>query len=128
MKKITAIFFFAAYLMSTTEVRQLLKLPIVFEHFAEHRLQNKNIGILEFLDIHYMHGSPIDNDYSHDMKLPFKTSDNPCSFIAASFIPMMESYEAPYPKEFSFENLKIPQQHFIISSYLSNIWQPPRQA
>jgi len=44
LKKITAILLLGIYLLAATEAHQLLKLPKVFEHFAEHQLEDKNIS------------------------------------------------------------------------------------
>ncbi len=76
MKKIIAISFLLVYLFSTTEAKQLLKLPLVFQHFKEHQKENKTISFLHFLKIHYLQGSPRDKDYNRDMQLPFKTSND----------------------------------------------------
>ncbi|NNU33092.1 hypothetical protein HK413_00860 [Mucilaginibacter sp. S1162] len=89
MKKFAAILLLTAYLFSTTELHQLLKLPVVFEHFAEHRKKNKNISFLQFPDMHYLHGSPKDKDYNEDMKLPFKTADNCTATVSPVLIPQV---------------------------------------
>lgn len=126
MKRFTAILLLTAYLFSTTELYQLLKLPMVFEHFAEHQKKNKNISFLQFLDMHYMHGSPKDQDYSEDMKLPFKTADNCVLIISPVIIPRLlhvfESHVVYIPEK----EMHMPQDEMILSSYLSRVWQPPK--
>ncbi|TFF40686.1 hypothetical protein [Mucilaginibacter psychrotolerans] len=126
MKKFAAIFLLTAYLFSTTELHQLLRLPVVFEHFAAHQQKNKNISFLQFLDIHYMHGSPKDKDYSEDMKLPFKTADNCASMVSPVVIPpvahLLENHIVHIPEK----ELYIPKDELIPSSYLSRVWQPPK--
>jgi hypothetical protein len=126
LKKFTAILLLTAYLFSTTELHQLLKLPVVFEHFAEHQKKNKNISFLQFLDMHYMHGSPKDKDYTEDMKLPFKTADNCVSTVSPVVIPRLvhvfESHVVHIPEN----KIPVPQDELIPSSYLSRVWQPPK--
>ena len=70
LKNLIAIFLLVTYLFSATELHQVLKLPVIFQHFAEHKKQNKQLTLLEFLDIHYMHGSPMDAD----CKLPYTSA------------------------------------------------------
>ncbi|MFA6086950.1 hypothetical protein [Mucilaginibacter sp.] len=126
MKKFTAILLLTAFLFSTTELHQLLKLPVIFEHFAEHRKENKDISFLQFLDMHYMHGSPRDKDYSEDMKLPFKTADNCVSMVSPVVIPYLApTLENPviYIPE---KEMYIPKDGLIPSAYLFSIWQPPK--
>jgi hypothetical protein len=99
---------------------------MVFEHFAEHKKLNKNITFLKFLDMHYMHGSPKDNDYSEDMKLPFKTADNCLSTVSPIVIPRLihvfESHVIYIPEN----KIQTSQDELTPSSYLSSVWQPPK--
>ena len=126
LKKFTAILLLTAYLFSTTELHQLLKLPAVFEHFAEHRQKNKTMSFLQFLDMHYMHGSPKDKDYREDMKLPFKTADNCVSMVSPVVIPRLiyalENHAIHIPEK----EMHISKDEFIPSSCLSRVWQPPK--
>jgi hypothetical protein len=115
-----------AYLFSTTELHQLLKLPVVFEHFAEHLQKNKNISFLQFLDMHYMHGSPKDADYSEDMKLPFKTADNCVSMVSPVIIPRLVHNLENHIVQIPEKEMHIPKDELIPSSYLSRVWQPPK--
>jgi hypothetical protein len=126
LKKFTAILLLTVFLFSTTELHQLLKLPVFFEHLAEHRKENKSISFLQFLDMHYMHGSPRDKDYSEDMKLPFKTADNCTATASPVLVPQLLQALA-LPVIFSAETkLQIFDFWFNHSAYLSSIWQPPK--
>jgi hypothetical protein len=127
MKKAIGIFFLAALLLSSTEAHQLLRLPFIFSHYLEHRDQNPRISFLEFLDLHYMHGSPHDDDYDKDMQLPFKTFGDCMAVMSPAFVPVFIQ-SVPTPPE-----CLRPQQFAAISqtlhsSYLAEIWQPPRRA
>jgi len=125
MKKAISIFFLSIYLLSTTEAYQLLKLPVVFEHFDEHRALNKHISFMQFLEMHYLHGDPQNADYDRDMQLPFKSCNGCISPITASLTHMQPiSVEVPVEMN-SSEELAEPDS-FIPSTFLNNIWQPPR--
>jgi hypothetical protein len=126
VKKISAIFFFTVYLLSTTEAHQLLKLPVIFEHFSEHQQENNNITALEFLSIHYLHGSPKDKDYDRDMQLPFKTSNDCIASISPAFIPLMIQAAVLDCIEIVSEKKFIHKGQFVSASYPANIWQPPK--
>lgn len=104
----------------------MLKLPIVFQHFKEHKKEDNNISLLHFLAMHYLHGSPKDKDYDRDMKLPFKTSGDCISAIATAFVPLMAPFSITRPIEIPEKKKFILQDQFTLSSYLSNIWQPPK--
>ncbi len=128
MKKTTAILFFAIYLLSATEAHQLLKLPLVFEHYKEHQKEDGHLSMVVFLVMHYMHGSPKDKDYDKDMQLPFKTQDDCVSSISPAYEPEFAAHDVPAPAILNTRKSFILKNQFLLSSYLANIWQPPRQA
>jgi hypothetical protein len=126
LNKTAAIFFFTVYLFSATEAHQLLKLPVIFQHYAEHKIEDKNISFFRFLDMHYMHGSPKDKDYERDMQLPFKTTGDCISSLVPAFIPLMVQLSATKSVEISENKILVHQDQFTASSYLASIWQPPK--
>jgi hypothetical protein len=126
LKKVTVIFFLTVYLFATTEASQLLKLPVIFEHYAEHKQEDKQITILEFLAIHYLHGSPRDKDYDRDMKLPFKTSNDCISTVSSVIIPVAFQFIIVNPLEISPKPIFFHKDEFILSSFPASIWQPPK--
>lgn len=113
-------------MLSSTETMQWLKLPKIFEHFAEHKLEDKNISFFEFLAIHYMHGSPKDKDYDKDMQLPFKTCCDCAAAVNTSYVPMEANFSFTKPVEIPEKKNYILQDQFPLSSYLAAIWQPPK--
>ena len=125
MKRFAAYFFCILYLFSTTEAYQVLKFPVILQHFHEHKKENKDITFLEFLDIHYMHGSQVNNDYERDMQLPFKRMNHHVNmtpvhiktFISTTLAVM----QAPKNTDFI-----IVDDHRTHSKYLSTIFQPPK--
>lgn len=126
MRKFTAILILTAYLFSTTELHQLLKLPVIFEHYYEHKQLNKAISFLDFLDMHYMHGSPLSSDYAEDMQLPFKTLDKCLGTTIPVIVPQNINIAIHLPVQIKKERRFIMQDEFMPSSYLSRIWQPPK--
>ena len=126
LKKITAIFFFTVYLFSTTEAHQLLKLPVFFEHFAEHKEENKQLSFSEFFKIHYLNAPVKDKDYDRDMQLPFKSAADCIASISPAFVPVLMQFAVNDPIEICTVKIFFLNDRFLISAYLSNIWQPPK--
>lgn len=117
-----------SYQMATTELYQLLKLPFLVEHFIQHKEQNKDITLMEFLYLHYAYEDVQGTDYEDDMKLPFKSHGNHITTnivdVVANSILKITIQARPI-----FIELKviiISEEAFFASSYLSNIWQPPK--
>ena len=127
MKKYIAIAFLLLYLMTTTELRQLLKFPLLVEHFSEHQSENKSITLWNFLCMHYANGSEHDADYDKDMKLPFKSHSCCSSSSFFVFLLSNEVYSFLVPK---FLGERKPVANFyafaVSSLYLDAIWQPPQ--
>jgi hypothetical protein len=126
VKRAIAILFLSTYLLSTTQLGELLKLPMLIEHFIEHKAENKAISFFTFLQMHYFNGDPKDADYDKDMKLPFKTVNVNPTAIAFCYNPNF-SFNFSKPTFATIFKQKFPRTavHFS-SSYLDAIWQPPR--
>ncbi len=113
-------------MFSTTDAYQLLKMPMIYNHFIEHRQAEKGISFLKFLDMHYMHGSTKDKDYSKDMQLPFKSSGDFIYVLANEFVPLNEHISITAPVVLVSEKKIDIDQNDLLPSYLANIWQPPK--
>lgn len=126
LKNLIAIFLLATYLFSATELHQVLKLPVIFQHFAEHKKQNKQLTLLEFLDIHYMHGSPMDADHDRDMKLPFKTISAFNLALGPVITPDQPGLTIFSPAFIITNTFENTNDDLLPSEQLSSIYHPPR--
>ena len=126
LKKVFAISFLFIYLFTTTELSQLLKVPLLVEHFIEHREDNRHISLWQFLCIHYAKGEVRDADYDRDMQLPFKTHDYTLSVISNTYAPLFESVSIQLTKQIVEKKIFAIKDEVLLTSFLSNIWQPPR--
>lgn len=80
-----------AILSQTTELHEFVKLPVLFEHFAEHQERDATVNFMEFLSMHYWGTDLNDDDDSRDMQLPFKKFDlNP---VHVQFIPPVSVFK-----------------------------------
>lgn len=128
MRKRIAILFLSIYLCSTTEAHELLKIPVVFQHFIEHQQEDPQISPIQFLQIHYMQGDVKDKDYDRDMQLPFKTAGEFFTSSATPFIPLNAHIDIQYRDEPIQIIWSLHQPAFIFSAYQVNIWQPPKMS
>lgn len=125
MRKFVAGLFLALYLFGGTALHELVKLRAFIAHFQEHRAEDPDLNLLEFIAIHYFNGNIVDDDYTRDMQLPFKTADL-CHFSP--------NHLAPAPAELdvaptlSRHNAGLPayKPGELPSAHLSDIWQPPK--
>lgn len=126
MKKGIAILFLSIYLCTVTEAHELLKLPVVFQHFTEHQTEDKSITVFQFLKIHYLQGDVQDDDYARDMQLPFKTAGEFFASSVSAFVPLNSIIVLSYPTVISDNQWKGHGSPSFYSNYQVNIWQPPK--
>lgn len=125
MKKVVSISFLIVFLLANTELHEVLKVPLLLEHYILHKQEDKNQSFVTFIYKHYVSVQDhfhLQND--HD-GLPLKTKDcikyNP-GIVSFLLIPYARLQEAPY---------QLKQRIFFKKVFLSNlnqgnIWQPPQ--
>ncbi|MBN8667588.1 MAG: hypothetical protein J0M30_08795 [Chitinophagales bacterium] len=127
MRKGTAAILLIVFTLSHTELHQFIKIPVLFEHFREHRIEDPGLGFLAFLRMHY-EKIVIDEDYSRDQQLPFRDAD--CGIISASATdipPQAIRFERQSPNEFPLHFT--PKRNIAYTHlHLADIFQPPRLA
>lgn len=125
MRKMIAIFFLSVYLTAFTPFKEVWKLPVLIEHFMEHRAQDPSISVLAFLDMHYMHGSPHDADYDRDMQLPFKMIAH--TSLITFVIPSVSTHFQIVPPFYNKKEKPLLYNSTAYSfNYQNSIWRPPR--
>lgn len=88
VRQITGFLLLGIYLAVASPLQELLKLPVLIEHFQEHLREKPQTSVLGFVILHYFSGSPHDSDYERDMQLPFKTLEvTAFSLAVADFAP-----------------------------------------
>lgn len=127
MRKHIAIVLVSIYLFSITEVHQLLKMPLLVEHYLAHKNANKELSLLSFLEMHYLNGSHMDADSTHDMQLPFKNlQDNHPNVVVT--LPSDYFFFETIPNIKQQGSIIVSKSQVLESNYLKSIWQPPKIA
>lgn len=124
MKKLS-IFFLFFYVFSNTEFHELFKLQSMFVHYQEHLNTDGNLGFLKFIHLHYSNDQShqdTDDDKEH---LPFQDHHSiftvvaPTKDLASNIIKITPN--APQTIDIS-----ILSEDFYSSSFVDQIWQPPK--
>lgn len=121
MSRILAISFLVLYINSNTEFHEMLRLPILLEHYSQHKQKVSDISFWDFLVMHYQ--SDVSHD-SDDNQLPFKDPGH--SFTAPTLA-------LPQPKMVLKESVILTKtdhacsySETFIASHRSDIFQPPK--
>jgi len=124
VKKLIAILLLSLYLVSTTELYQFLKMPVLIEHYLEHKGENPKITLVSFIKMHY--DNPVkDADYKTDQQLPFISHG--CHLV------VVFTLASPFTLHFPKNILQVipSKKSFYKSNFynleiLNSIWQPPK--
>ncbi|OYW20175.1 MAG: hypothetical protein B7Z54_01845 [Sphingobacteriales bacterium 12-47-4] len=127
MRKGTAAILLTVFMLSHTELHQLVKIPVLLDHFREHKLEDPGLGFYAFLRMHY-EKIVIDDDYQRDQQLPFRDVD--CGIVnatATDIPPQLIRIERQSLSEYAiqFHPKRIISYTHL---HLADIFQPPRLA
>ncbi len=127
LKKALHILLLSFYALSCTGLQDLTRLPVLFQHYFEHKSLDSNITFLSYVEYHYNDVPHTDNDEERDNQLPFKTHELCAANVLSPALPPSSGF---LPKKV-YQIL--PNQKTIInndyiphSAFAGKIWQPPR--
>ncbi len=104
----------------------MLKLPLLLEHFNEHKTWNEGTTLWSFMIMHYTNNDVKYADHDKDMQLPFKSKEGSLNSLSLSFIQNFTSIKLGNPFERELNIYRIHNDHLFNSTFLSTIWQPPK--
>lgn len=125
MKATFTITFLILFLVTNTALGQILRLPTLLHHYAEH-VEWDNYTFYEFMSEHYAKkiNHPDDSHNDHE-NLPFKATDCQIIPLISLLAASTDFARLTTPTILKDEEVSLFHQN-ISSVYLSNIWQPPR--
>lgn len=128
MKSYIVILFLSIYSFSVFQIDEYIKIPLLLEHYSEHKKLNSKLNFLSFILDHYSHGEVFDKDYDKDMKLPFKSHNCSCNNNPiVTFLSQIQVFN--FEPNSTFKDIKKPTFVYnfsFISNFHSSIWQPPK--
>lgn len=108
-------------------MNQLLKMPLLIEHYFDHQVENKDLTLFRFLNMHYTNLHPVDKNHKKDMQLPFKSHSDCSTAFSMNFI-VSESITLEMPETESHRKRCVYIDQLLIDPLLTKILQPPRHA
>lgn len=127
MKRLIPYLFIILYLTSFSEVRQVLKLPLLIEHYISHKQQNEEMTLAAFFKMHYWGNQVKDADYDQDMQLPFKQIDLISMALGIAFPQKeLQLYFTKEPTDYREQSHNFAYVEPYYPSVFDAIWQPPK--
>jgi len=121
VSRLLAISFLILYINSNTEFHEMLRLPILLEHYSQHKKQVSDISFWDFLVMHYK--SDVSHD-SDDNQLPFKDPGH--SFTASTLALPIHKIVLKETMLLSEPVHSFAYSETFMASHLSDIFQPPK--
>ena len=124
-----AILLLCLYVFGATDAYQLLKLPKFVQHYVEHRHENPNLSLADFIQIHYQDQLVIDADFQQDMQLPFKTHNSDCcvAMSIATIVPAPIEVKINAPEQVTVVHILFNDDVPLLHAAPS-VFQPPKVA
>lgn len=116
---------FLFFILQHTALNQLLKLPTLVEHYLEHQQRNHQLGVTDFLCMHYWGTDEDDDDEERDRQLPFKNVD--IHSFHYSFVPLAKAVAVKH-QEYDCVTIHYPvfKDNYLPEPALSALFRPPR--
>lgn len=126
MKKLGVYLLLLIVSLQATPLQQLIKVPVLIEHYAEHRNRDQNIDFFAFLAMHYLGHEKNDGDEERDMELPFRKAN----LQHVIYLIYQQTNTSPDPKPFivwaSSIAYPVLQDKHCPDSFKGSLFKPPR--
>jgi hypothetical protein len=127
-KHISASLLLAFYMLSATAIHEMVKLPLLVEHYFDHSQEDQQIGFFQYLTLHYGIEDGTDKDAAEDSQLPFQASEYFSTISFVSVNPPVINQSIRFTESIADHDFLLSNDTFLPSPYLDRIWQPPRQS
>jgi hypothetical protein len=106
-------------------LQELLKLPLLFQHYFEHKALDAELGFVTYLIDHYNSIPHTDNDEEQDNQLPFKSAG--LDYIVTSpAVPVFHKYVLKTWPAMLIKQPAVYHEEDIPPPFPGTIWQPPK--
>ncbi len=106
----------------------MLKVPVLIEHYMEHKKLNPEMTWEAFLNAHYNNTPVKDTDYSTDRKLPFIVHSTPLALVFTIHPVFTFDVEIKSFKWTDYHKIPVYNDPFYNQGFLNSIWEPPRNS
>lgn len=124
MQRWVSIFMLFVLSLSGTELHEVLRFPLLWSHYSEHKAEDWDTSFLEFIEFHYSGSDSSDSDNHTDANLPFKPHECGTIFQYSEW-KSVEWEIVPYSEPRLFGVLFHGSMN-LPSGYSGAVWQPPQ--
>lgn len=117
---------FLKCLTPAMDTAELARLPLLIEHFRQHRAADVTMDFFKFIALHYANARHHEEDHSTHSQLPFGQHHH--------LNVVMQVWNAPSPLPFPFPlqlcsiRYFTPSVQLVPVVFITAVWQPPKAA
>lgn len=111
-------------LLPAMDTAELAKLPLLINHFQEHRRLDRSMTFADFLALHYADARHHEEDHSTHSQLPFGQHHHLNVIISVWHAPTLPGFPVP-PQPLTIKQ-RTSTFHRELPAHTSPVWQPPR--
>jgi len=115
---------FTVLFLNNTSLYQLSKIPVLIQHYQEHRQLDKTVDLLEFLSMHYWGTDRNDDDDDRDRQLPFK--EFPSHLQLNLYVPTQKQVVVATTVRYRPVRFPVLQNNLLPNPSLSSLFRPPK--
>lgn len=124
MRRRFAILLLGLFAFTGTELHQLLKVPMLFAHYAEHQAEQP-MGWMQFLEEHYPHDRHHHSGEDHHHDLPFHCDHHCGAQTIQAQLADRTASAILLPSALDVELISTEDRISLLDGP-ADIWQPPR--
>ncbi|RYZ30384.1 MAG: hypothetical protein EOO10_02995 [Chitinophagaceae bacterium] len=115
---------FTVLFLNNTSLYQLSKIPVLIQHYREHRQLDDTVDLLEFLSMHYWGTDRNDDDDDRDRQLPFKEFSSHLQLNL--YVPTQKQVVVATTVRYRPVRYPVLQNNLLTKPSLSSLFRPPK--
>ncbi|UYW01879.1 hypothetical protein K5I29_02880 [Flavobacterium agricola] len=126
MKKWLVYILLSSFILTNTDLIQVLRVPNLMSHFNEHN-KLETLSFRTYLADHYWDKNHVDDDADRDNSLPFKSIITSVYYIFNLVtLPNIAKVEVKIPTTYVPHKIRCFKKFHYLSTYLASCWNPPK--
>lgn len=128
LKHITIILLTIGISLPDSLVHQVMRVPALAVHYFHHLTEHEEIGVIDFLVLHYGDSEHMKTDAHEHQNLPGTKSHHACQHVSPAPVVIQSLQLALVHPQLSGVAHPIAMDEFVPSNGANSIWQPPKLA
>lgn len=128
LKHITIVLLTIGIVLPDALVHQIMRLPALAVHYYHHITEHEDIGVVDFLVLHYGNSEHMKTDAHEHENLPGSSSSHVCQHASPAPVVIQSLHLTLTHPELNRASHHVITDEFLPGNGANSIWQPPKVA